>query len=74
MDSTPPSVKAMVSAAGKKIPVLVFPVVVMEGADTVPAENVATPDAEIVVNAPVFGVVAPTVPLRAAFTGSFSEN
>jgi hypothetical protein len=31
---------AIVSAAGKKIPVLVSPVVVIAGADTVPAENV----------------------------------
>jgi hypothetical protein len=32
-------VKAMVSAAGKKMPVLVSPVVVIDGADTVPAAN-----------------------------------
>jgi hypothetical protein len=37
-----------VSAAGKKIPVLVSPVVVMAGSDTVPAEKVATPVADSV--------------------------
>jgi len=39
--STPPSVNAMVSAAGKKMPVLVSPVVVIDGAAAVPAEKVA---------------------------------
>jgi hypothetical protein len=43
IDSAPPSVKAIVSAAGKKIPVLVSPVVVMAGSETVPAEKVVTP-------------------------------
>ena len=43
IDSTPPSVKAMVSAAGKNIPVLVSPDVVIDGAETVPALNVDTP-------------------------------
>lgn len=61
--SAPPSTRAIVSAAGKNIPVLVSPVVVIAGADTVPAENVATPLADKVVNAPVLAVVAPTVPL-----------
>ena len=37
----------------------------MEGSATVPAAKVATPVALSVVNAPVLGVVAPTVPLRA---------
>jgi len=64
IDSAPPSEKAIVSAAGKKIPVLVSPVVVMAGSAAVPAEKVATPVADNVVNAPVVGVVAPTVPLR----------
>jgi hypothetical protein len=41
--SAPPSVKAMVSAAGKKIPVLVSPVVVMAGNAAVPAWTVVTP-------------------------------
>jgi hypothetical protein len=41
--STPPSVNAMVSAAGKKIPVFVSPVVVIEGAAAEPAEKVVTP-------------------------------
>ena len=41
--SVPPSVKAMVSAAGENIPVFVSPVNVMLGADTVPAANVDTP-------------------------------
>ena len=63
MASAPPSVNAIVSAAGKKIPVFVSPEVVMAGAAALPAENVATPLALSVVNAPVFGVVAPTVPL-----------
>jgi hypothetical protein len=35
-DSVPPSVNAMVSAAGKKMPVLVSPVVVIDGAAAVP--------------------------------------
>jgi hypothetical protein len=48
-----------VSAAGKKIPVLVSPVVVMDGADTVPACTVVTPVADNVENAPVDAVVAP---------------
>lgn len=52
--SAPPSVKAIVSAAGKNTPVLVSPVVVIAGKLTVPAENVATP-----LNEPV---VAATVP------------
>jgi hypothetical protein len=61
----------MVSAAGKNIPVFVSPVVVIAGEPTEPAENVATPDtdnvelADNVVNAPVAGVVAPTVPFKA---------
>jgi len=63
MASAPPSVNAIVSAAGKKIPVLVSPEVVIAGAAALPAENVATPVALSVVNAPVLGVVAPTVPL-----------
>jgi len=42
---------------------LVSPVVVIAGAPTEPAENVATPVAPKVVNAPVDAVVAPTVPL-----------
>jgi hypothetical protein len=45
------------------MPVLVSPVVVMAGAAAEPAEKVATPVALSVVNAPVEGVVAPTVPL-----------
>ena len=53
----------MVSAAGNHKPVLVSPDVVIAGADTVPACTVVTPVADNVVNAPVFAVVAPTVPL-----------
>jgi hypothetical protein len=49
IDSTPPSEKAIVSAAGKKIPVLVSPVVVMAGAAAVPAGTVVTP---VAVNVP----------------------
>ena len=63
MDSTPPSAKAMVSAAGKNIPVLVSPEVVIAGAEAEPACTVVTPVADSVVNAPDAGVVAPTVPL-----------
>jgi hypothetical protein len=48
--STPPSAKAMVSAAGKNIPVLVSPVVVMAGAAAEPAGNVVAP---LALNAPV---------------------
>jgi hypothetical protein len=59
IDSTPPSVKAIVSAAGKKIPVLVSPDVVMAGADTEPACTVVTPVADNVEKAPVLAVVAP---------------
>jgi hypothetical protein len=47
--SAPPSEKAIVSAAGKKMPVLVSPVVVMAGAETVPAGTVVTP---VAVNVP----------------------
>jgi len=61
--STPSLEKAMVSAVGKKIPVLVSPEVMIAGSAAVPAEKVATPVADSVVNAPVVGVVAPTVPL-----------
>ena len=43
MLSTPPSVKAMVSAAGKNIPVFVSPVLVMDGAVSEPSGNEATP-------------------------------
>ena len=49
----------MVSAAGKKIPVLVSPVVVIAGDDTVPAENVATPVAPSVVKLPAAAVEPP---------------
>jgi hypothetical protein len=59
--SAPPSANAIVSAAGKKIPVLVSPVVVMAWADTVPACTVVTPVADNVENAPVDAVVAPMV-------------
>jgi hypothetical protein len=48
-----------VSAAGKKIPVLVSPIVVIAGADTEPACTVVTPVADNVENAPVDAVVAP---------------
>ena len=41
--STPPSVKAMVSAAGKKMPVLVSPSLVMDGAAADPSAKLATP-------------------------------
>jgi hypothetical protein len=41
--SAPPSVKAIVSAAGKNMPVFVSPVVVIAGSAAEPAENVATP-------------------------------
>jgi hypothetical protein len=51
----------MVSAAGKNIPVLVSPVVVIAGNDTVPACTVVTPVADNVVNAPLDAVDAPTV-------------
>ena len=61
--SEPAVVIAVTSAAGKKIPLFVSPEVVIAGAAALPAENVATPDALSVVNAPVDGVVAPTVPL-----------
>ena len=54
------------SAAGKKIPVLVSPVVVIAGADTVPAENVATPVAPRVVKLPAAAVLAPTIPSKLA--------
>jgi len=54
-----------VSAAGKKMPVLVSPVVVMLGVPTAPAAKVAVDDADIVVAATVLGVVAPKVPLSA---------
>jgi hypothetical protein len=37
--SAPPSANAIVSAAGKNIPVLTSPVVVIAGRDTVPAVN-----------------------------------
>ena len=47
--SAPPSANAIVSAAGKKIPVLVSPEVVIAGAAAEPAENVATPEALSVV-------------------------
>ena len=57
--SAPPSEKAMVSAAGNQIPVLVSPVVVMAGSNAVPACTVVTPVADSVVNAPVDAVVAP---------------
>ncbi len=39
--SVPPSLKAIVSAAGKKMPVLVSPAVVMAGSAAVPATNAA---------------------------------
>ena len=39
MASVPPSVKAIVSAAGKKIPVLVSPEFVIEGAAAEPSAN-----------------------------------
>jgi len=54
----------MVSVAGKKMPVLVSPDVVMAGAAAEPACTVVTPVADNVVNAPVEAVVAPTVPVR----------
>ena len=57
--SAPPSEKAMVSAAGKKMPVLVSPVLVIAGSSAVPAAKDATPEAETVVKAPVLAVVAP---------------
>jgi hypothetical protein len=38
--SVPPSVNAMVSAAGAKSPVFVSPVKVILGSDAVPAENI----------------------------------
>jgi len=64
--STPPSLKAMVSAAGKNMPVFVSPLVVNAGNAAVPACKVVTPVALSVVNAPVDGVVSPIVPLRIA--------
>jgi hypothetical protein len=42
--STPPSAIAMVSAAGKNIPVLLSPVGLMDGALALPAAKVETPD------------------------------
>ena len=42
IDSTPPSVKAMVSAAGKKIPVFVSPAVVIAADDAEPAGKMPT--------------------------------
>jgi hypothetical protein len=46
IDSVPPTEKAMVSAAGKKIPVFVSPLVVNVGNAAFPALNVRdTPDA-----------------------------
>ena len=64
--SAPPSEKAMVSAAGKKMPVLVSPAVVILGVPAAPAAKVAVDDADIVVAATVLGVVAPKVPFIAA--------
>ena len=55
MLSTPPSVKAMVSAAGKNIPVLVSPVLVIDGAVSEPSANEATPVTD------TFETVPPTV-------------
>jgi hypothetical protein len=43
-DSTPPSANAIVSAAGKKMPVLVSPVVVMAADAADPAGNIPTPE------------------------------
>ena len=54
IDSVPPSVKAMVSAAGKNMPVLVSPELVMEGAD-------AEPSANSMVCAPLFTTTVPLV-------------
>jgi hypothetical protein len=56
----------MVSAAGKKMPVLVSPVVVIDGVPTAPAAKVAVDDADIVVAATELGVVAPNVPFITA--------
>jgi hypothetical protein len=39
IDSTPPSEKAIVSAPGLNMPVLVSPVNVMDGVDALPAAN-----------------------------------
>ena len=44
IDSTPPSVKAIVSAAGKKMPVLVSPVVVIAAIVAVPAGKIPIPE------------------------------
>jgi hypothetical protein len=44
----PPSAKAIVSAAGKNIPVLVSPVVVIAGNAAVPATKAALCDVSIV--------------------------
>ena len=60
--SAPPSEKAMVSAAGKKMPVLVSPVVVMAGSAAVPAEKVATPVTPNVPDAVIFA--NPAVPVK----------
>jgi len=60
--STPPSTSAIVSAAGKNIPVFVSPEVVRAGAPSVPAERVVTPVADRVVNAPEPAVVEPIEP------------
>ena len=43
MASAPPSAKAMVSAAGKNMPVFVSPAVVIAGSAAVPAVTVRTP-------------------------------
>ena len=67
--SVPPVVNPSVSAAGKKMPVFVSPVVVRPGSAAVPAAKVDTPVTPRVVlavnevKAPVVAVVAPTVPL-----------
>jgi hypothetical protein len=52
--SAPPSANAIVSAAGKNMPVLVSPVVVIAGVPTAPAANVAVEDAARVVNDPAW--------------------
>jgi hypothetical protein len=50
----------------------VSPVFVIAGADEVPSANDAAPDAESVVNAPEFGVVAPIGAIEAAMFVSVS--
>jgi len=60
-DSVPPSVKAIVSAAGNQIPVLVSPVVVIDGAAAEPAAKVAMLEAVSVVKVPAAADEPPIV-------------